>query len=242
MDLNRIEGQDLVNLIVVGAKSLASDFERINALNVFPVPDGDTGTNMKMTIEGGAQEGLKNKDKNIGKIAKVIARGMVLSARGNSGVITSQFFKGLSLGLDGYETVNVKEFAEAMVSGTKKSYSVVQNPTEGTILTVMREAGELALNHVTDKTTFPEYFKTYLEGAKVSLENTPNLLEVLKKAGVVDSGGAGFILIIEGMLKASLGEDIDSISSFNSNLVDNSSFDASVAVIGNKLVIFIVSP
>ena len=227
MDLNRIDGQDLVNLIVVGAKSLASDFERINALNVFPVPDGDTGTNMKMTIEGGAQEGLKNKDKNIGKIAKVIARGMVLSARGNSGVITSQFFKGLSLGLDGYETVNVKEFAEAMVSGTKKSYSVVQNPTEGTILTVMREAGELALNHVTDKTTFPEYFKTYLEGAKVSLENTPNLLEVLKKAGVVDSGGAGFILIIEGMLKASLGEDIDSISSFNSNLVDNSSFDAS---------------
>ena len=227
MDLYRIDGQDLATLVVVGAKALASDFERINALNVFPVPDGDTGTNMKMTIEGGAQEGIKNKEKSIGVVAKAIARGMVLSARGNSGVITSQFFKGLSLGLEGYDSVNVKEFANAMISGTKKSYSVVQNPTEGTILTVMREAGELALKHVTDKTTFPEYFKVYLEGAKISLENTPNLLEVLKKAGVVDSGGAGFILIIEGMLKASLGEDIDSVKGFSSNVVDNSSFDAS---------------
>lgn len=226
MDLNRIDGQDLATLIVMGAKNLANDFERINALNVFPVPDGDTGTNMKMTIEGGAQEGLKNKDKNIGAVAKAIARGMVLSARGNSGVITSQFFKGLSLGLEGKESVSVLEFADAMISGTKKSYSVVQNPTEGTILTVMREAGDLAKEHINAETTFPEYFKIYLEEAKVSLEHTPDLLEVLKKAGVIDSGGAGFCLIVEGMLKASLGEDIDSTVSFSSSIVDNSSFDA----------------
>ena len=226
MDLNRIDGQDLATLIVMGAKNLANDFERINALNVFPVPDGDTGTNMKMTIEGGAQEGLKNKDKNIGAVAKAIARGMVLSARGNSGGITSQFFKGLSLGLEGKESVSVLEFADAMISGTKKSYSVVQNPTEGTILTVMREAGDLAKEHINAETTFPEYFKIYLEEAKVSLEHTPDLLEVLKKAGVIDSGGAGFCLIVEGMLKASLGEDIDSTVSFSSSIVDNSSFDA----------------
>ncbi len=226
MDLYRIDGQDLATLIVMGARSLANDFERINALNVFPVPDGDTGTNMKMTIEGGAQEGLKNKDTNIGLVAKAIARGMVLSARGNSGVITSQFFKGLSLGLEGKDSVSVLEFADAMISGTKKSYSVVQNPTEGTILTVMREAGDLAKEHINENTTFPEYFKIYLEEAKVSLEHTPELLDVLKKAGVIDSGGAGFCLIIEGMLKASLGENIESSASFTSSIVDNSSFDA----------------
>ncbi|MCR5232066.1 MAG: DAK2 domain-containing protein [Acholeplasmatales bacterium] len=226
MDLYRIDGQDLVKLVVMGARALANDFERINALNVFPVPDGDTGTNMKMTIEGGAHEGLKNKDKNIGAVAKSIARGMVLSARGNSGVITSQFFKGLSLGLEGKDSVNVREFANAMISGTKKSYSVVQNPTEGTILTVMREAGDLALEHLNDDTTLPEYLKIYLEEAKVSLEHTPELLDVLKKAGVIDSGGAGFCLIIEGMLKASLGEEIVAGESSSTTIVDNSGFDA----------------
>lgn len=226
MDLYRIDGQDLVKLVVMGARALANDFERINALNVFPVPDGDTGTNMKMTIEGGAHEGLKNKDKNIGAVAKSIARGMVLSARGNSGVITSQFFKGLSLGLEGKDGVNVREFANAMISGTKKSYSVVQNPTEGTILTVMREAGDLALEHLNDDTTLPEYLKIYLEEAKVSLEHTPELLDVLKKAGVIDSGGAGFCLIIEGMLKASLGEEIVAGESSSTTIVDNSGFDA----------------
>ena len=226
MILNKVDGQDYVSLIVAGARSLANDVDRINALNVFPVPDGDTGTNMKMTIEGGASQGLGNKETNLGVISKNIARSMVLSARGNSGVITSQFFKGLSIGFEGKESVDVKGFAEAMLEGTKKSYSVVQIPTEGTILTVMREAGEAAYKALTDSMTLPEYLKIYLEAAKVSLEHTPELLAVLKEAGVIDSGGAGFCLIIEGMLKASLGEEVLASKDSTINVVDHSGFNA----------------
>ena len=226
MILNKVDGQDYVSLIVAGARSLANDVDRINALNVFPVPDGDTGTNMKMTIEGGASSGLGMKETNLGTISKNMARSMVLSARGNSGVITSQFFKGLSIGFEGKESVDVKGFAEAMLEGTKKSYSVVQIPTEGTILTVMREAGEAAYKSLTDSMTLPEYLKIYLEAAKVSLEHTPELLAVLKEAGVIDSGGAGFCLIIEGMLKASLGEEVLASKDSNISVVDHSGFNA----------------
>ena len=226
MILNKVDGQDYVSLIVAGARSLANDVDRINALNVFPVPDGDTGTNMKMTIEGGASSGLGMKETNLGTISKNMARSMVLSARGNSGVITSQFFKGLSIGFEGKESVDVKGFAEAMLEGTKKSYSVVQIPTEGTILTVMREAGEAAYKALTDSMTLPEYLKIYLEAAKVSLEHTPELLAVLKEAGVIDSGGAGFCLIIEGMLKASLGEEVLASKDSTINVVDHSGFNA----------------
>ena len=226
MILNKVDGQDYVSLVVAGARSLANDVDRINALNVFPVPDGDTGTNMKMTIEGGASSGLGMKETNLGTISKNMARSMVLSARGNSGVITSQFFKGLSIGFEGKESVDVKGFAEAMLEGTKKSYSVVQIPTEGTILTVMREAGEAAYKALTDSMTLPEYLKIYLEAAKVSLEHTPELLAVLKEAGVIDSGGAGFCLIIEGMLKASLGEEVLASKDSTINVVDHSGFNA----------------
>lgn len=226
MILNKVDGQDYVTLVVAGARCLANDFERINALNVFPVPDGDTGTNMKMTIEGGASEGLKSKETKIGLISKQMARSMVLSARGNSGVITSQFFKGLSLGFEGKDEVDVKGFAEAMLEGTKKSYSVVQNPTEGTILTVMREAGLASYKRLTDSMTLPEYLEIYLEEAKISLEHTPELLSVLKDAGVIDSGGAGFCLIIEGMLKASKDEVVEASSASNISVIDNSGFDA----------------
>ena len=226
MILNKVNGQDYVSLVVAGARSLANDVDRINALNVFPVPDGDTGTNMKMTIEGGASSGLGMKETNLGIISKNMARSMVLSARGNSGVITSQFFKGLSIGFEGKESVDVKGFAEAMLEGTKKSYSVVQIPTEGTILTVMREAGEAAYKALTDSMTLPEYLKIYLEAAKVSLEHTPELLAVLKEAGVIDSGGAGFCLIIEGMLKASLGEEVLASKDSTINVVDHSGFNA----------------
>ena len=226
MILNKVNGQDYVSLVVAGARSLANDVDRINALNVFPVPDGDTGTNMKMTIEGGASSGLGMKETNLGIISKNMARSMVLSARGNSGVITSQFFKGLSIGFEGKESVDVKGFAEAMLEGTKKSYSVVQIPTEGTILTVMREAGEAAYKALTDSMTLPEYLRIYLEAAKVSLEHTPELLAVLKEAGVIDSGGAGFCLIIEGMLKASLGEEVLASKDSTINVVDHSGFNA----------------
>lgn len=221
-----INGLDLKAMVEKGAKCLFKDMERINALNVFPVPDGDTGTNMVMTIDGGAK--INKEENNISEISKTIARAMVLSARGNSGVILSQFFKGVSIGLDGKEKATVREFAEAMISGTKKSYSVVSNPTEGTILTVMREAGENAYKDLNDETTLEQYLQSYLKHAKVSLANTPELLPVLKKANVIDSGGAGFVLVIEGMLYAVRGLDIDveNERTLSKTLVDTSGFNA----------------
>lgn len=225
MNLYSINGENLAQMVSYGAAWLALDVDRINALNVFPVPDGDTGTNMKMTIDGGAK--INNVPKHIGEASKQIARSMVLSARGNSGVILSQFFKGLSLGLEHFDEIDVKGFANAMVSGTRRSYSVVTKPTEGTILTVMREAGSEALKNLTSEMNLADYLKMYLNYANKALAKTPDLLPVLKKAGVIDSGGAGFILVIEGMLKAVLGEEIENAQAkTNTQSIDTSNFNA----------------
>ncbi len=205
---NTINGLDFIKMVKFGARFLASDLDKVNSLNVFPVPDGDTGTNMKMTIEGGISEVENLNEPAIGVLAKKLARGMVMCARGNSGVILSQFFRGISTGLADKSEATLKDFAEALIAGTKRSYSVVNNPTEGTMLTVMREAGENAIKDIKNDMSFSDYLSIYLNYAKISLDNTPNLLPVLKKAGVIDSGGYGLTLIIEGMLKSALGEDI----------------------------------
>ena len=201
MILFELDGTQYANMVAMGSKNLLSDIERVNALNVFPVPDGDTGTNMRMTIEGGVEDGLKTISNSIGEVSKLMSRSMTLNARGNSGVILSQYFRGISQALDGLEKASVKQFAESLISGTKRAYKVVQNPTEGTILTVVREAGEAALNDYRDGMNLTEYLNIYLKYAKESLERTPDLLPVLKKAGVVDSGAVGLILIFEGFVK-----------------------------------------
>ena len=218
---NTINGIDFINMVKFGAQMLVSDLDKVNSLNVFPVPDGDTGTNMQMTIEGGISEVENLNEPSIGILAKKLARGMVMNARGNSGVILSQFFRGISTALADKNEANLNDFANALISGAKRSYSVVTNPTEGTMLTVMREAGDKAIKDIKDEMSFSDYLKIYLNYAKISLDNTPNLLPVLKKAGVIDSGGYGFNLIIEGMLKATLGEKIEAnlndIPRFNEN-------------------------
>ena len=208
--MEKINGQLFRNLFINGYNSLINDVDRINELNVFPVPDGDTGTNMKMTMDGGFNAVNNNKTLDLGQLVKDLSRGMVFSARGNSGVILSQFFKGLSLGLGELTEASVDEFAKAMLSGVSQAYKVVNNPTEGTILTVMREASQYA--HDALATTFEEYFKTYVIEANKSLINTPELLPVLKKANVVDSGGAGFLLIVKGMAMALGGEMIEVVN------------------------------
>ena len=223
MDSKIIDGLDFLELVKCATENLIKDVERINSLNVFPVPDGDTGTNMRMTLEGGISEASAQNEKNLGVCSKNIAKGMILSGRGNSGVILSQFFKGISNGFKGLEKANAKEFANAFLEATKRSYQVVQNPTEGTILTVMREAGEFVSNNVNEDTTIPELLELYLSQAKKTLDKTPELLPVLKKAGVIDSGGAGLCLVIEGMLLRSKGEKIseesilDKKETFNKN-------------------------
>ena len=197
-----LDGQTFKTLVTNGCQSLINDIDRINALNVFPVPDGDTGTNMRMTIEGGVKAILAIDTNSIGEMSKKLSRAMTMSARGNSGVILSQFFKGLSLGLEGKDAVNAEELAIAFDCGVKQAYKVVQKPTEGTMLTVMREATEVANKNAATFESIEDFFACFIKEAHASLDRTPELLPVLKEAGVIDSGGAGYNRIIEGMIAA----------------------------------------
>ncbi len=203
-----LDGAGYKDLVTNGCASLRKNSKIVDALNVFPVPDGDTGINMRMTIESGANE-IKNFDENnIYAVAKKFSRGMLMGARGNSGVILSQFFRGVYKGLADKVEVNAVELAEAFKSGVAQAYKAVMKPVEGTILTVAREATEYVNSIVTKEFSIEKFFEEFLKEANASLERTPDILPVLKDAGVVDSGGAGFIYIIEGMYKALKGEYI----------------------------------
>ena len=195
-----INGSCYKNAVISGANNIISHKEEINALNIFPVPDGDTGTNMSMTIAG-AVEALENMDsQNVSEIASATASAMLKSARGNSGVILSLLFRGIANGLKGAAVVDGKELSAAMREGVTTAYKAVMNPTEGTILTVARmacEAGELVSETEDDAVAV---FGTICSAANTALESTPDMLPVLKKAGVVDAGGKGLCLIFEGML------------------------------------------
>lgn len=202
MATEKITAQIFQNMIAGGANRLAEHVEEINDLNVFPIPDGDTGINMSMTMNGGAVKNTSDATR-LEDVAKRIADGMLMGARGNSGVILSQFFAGIADGLGGLEEAGVEDLAKAFESGVRRAYSAVLTPVEGTILTVMREATEKASK--TNVATAEEYFLTFITEARRSLQKTPELLIDLRKAGVVDSGGAGLLCIAEGMYRA-LGE------------------------------------
>lgn len=204
MEQTRLDGALYKQLICAGAANLQRHEEEINDLNVFPIPDGDTGSNMLMTIMGGVHE-VESQD--LGEVAKEVANGMLLSARGNSGVILSQFFDGIAVGFSGVESAETEDMFTAFDKGVKSAYEAVEVPTEGTILTVMKEATEYACKK---KATTPiQFIQNFLAEARRSLERTPELLKVLKEAGVVDSGGAGLVYIVEGMEKALSGESLD---------------------------------
>lgn len=202
MNIKNMNGLLFKSLVESGANNLANDYRRIDDLNVFPVPDGDTGTNMKMTFMAGVNELKVEKLESMDKMSKKLSRGLLMGARGNSGVILSQLFRGLNKGFEGNDTVNAVSLAKGFRGGVEQAYKSVMNPVEGTMLTVAREATEHLESVVTEDMTVNEALKIYLDAAYVSLDNTPNLLDKLKEAGVVDSGGAGYILIIEGMYKA----------------------------------------
>jgi DAK2 domain fusion protein YloV len=204
-----IDGNLLKLLITNGTIALRNDHQRINELNVFPVPDGDTGSNMQSTMMSGVKaiEALENE--SVEKIAKSLSRGLLMGARGNSGVILSQLFSGFAKVFQGKETVSTREFVEGMVQGVKQAYGAVTNPVEGTILTVAREAAEKALEVATDDAGLYDVMQVYVQEAYDSLDRTPDLLAVLKEAGVIDSGGAGFNVIIDGMILALEGEILE---------------------------------
>lgn len=207
--MNTLNGETFAQMVISGYKAIKLQYQKINDLNVFPVPDGDTGTNMTATMNGGIIAMSKADLSNISDVALKLSNGMLLGARGNSGVILSQFFAGISDGLQGLETANAIQVASALRSGVNKAYSAVIKPVEGTILTVAREGCTYALDNVEKAADIGELFQMALRKMKTSLEGTPELLPVLKEAGVIDSGGAGLVAIIDGFTKYLNGEEIE---------------------------------
>ena len=203
--MKTLDGILFARMVCSGAANLKAHAKEINDLNVFPIPDGDTGDNMLLTMMGGVHHDDATSDA-LNEMASRVSSGMLLSARGNSGVILSQFFEGLKNGFSGLHSADTKEIGEAFRQGVIQAYSSVMTPTEGTILTVVREATEYACAQNTD--TAEAFLNAFIDEAKRSLARTPDLLPVLKKAGVVDSGAAGLIYIVDGMMKAVVGEDI----------------------------------
>ncbi len=204
-----LDGEMLVKMIRGGAANLRSNAREVNDLNVFPVPDGDTGDNMSMTMEGGAAalEGIDTS--NLTDVVQKLSQGMLLGARGNSGVILSQFFAGMNSTLASCDEADVYTVCEALNSGVKQAYASVITPTEGTILTVAREAVEYATSQLDENSTLGSLFADLLDEMYNSLQRTPEVLSVLKEAGVVDSGGAGLYYIAQGFCKTLQGEEIE---------------------------------
>lgn len=207
--MKSINGLMLKQMIISGANNLFNCYPEVDALNVFPVPDGDTGTNMNLTISSGAKEVANRNDEGVYDIAKSFSKGLLMGARGNSGVILSQIFRGFSKSLEGKKVINALDLADAFVMGKEIAYKAVMRPVEGTILTVIREASDALFNQVKKDMSIEQCFKILLEEARLSLKRTPELLPVLKEVGVVDSGGAGLLKILEGFEKALQGNVVE---------------------------------
>ena len=218
--MEKINGLVLAEMIDLGSKNLAKNAEKINALNVFPVPDGDTGTNMNLSMSSGAKETAANVVENIGELGKSFSKGLLMGARGNSGVILSQLFRGMSQHIADKKEVNAKEFAEAIQNGVSIAYKAIIKPVEGTILTVAREAAEAGLKAAENSDSVVEVMEAIYAEAQASLKRTPDLLPILKEVGVVDSGGQGLVCVYQGFVAALKGEKIEGLESVETNVVD----------------------
>lgn len=209
--MKNIDGKLFKEMVVTGAIVLHNNHPEINALNVFPVPDGDTGTNMSLTFSAGASEIEKLDSTDIYEVAKKLSKGLLMGARGNSGVILSQIFRGVSMAFEGKKEVNAVELAQAFKNGAKVAYKAVMRPVEGTILTVIREASDAVVQYAQEGMEIEDVFSYFVKEAEESLERTPELLPVLKEVGVVDSGGAGLLLVFTGFMAALAGEEIERV-------------------------------
>lgn len=218
--MEKINGLVLAEMIDLGSKNLAKNAEKINALNVFPVPDGDTGTNMNLSMSSGAKETAANVVENIGELGKSFSKGLLMGARGNSGVILSQLFRGMSQYIADKKEVNAKEFAEAIQNGVSIAYKAIIKPVEGTILTVAREAAEAGVKASDNTTSVVEVMEAIYAEAQASLKRTPELLPILKEVGVVDSGGQGLVCVYQGFVAALKGEKIEGLEAVETNVVD----------------------
>ena len=207
-----INGATLKSMIITGAKLLDVNKANVDALNVFPVPDGDTGTNMSLTIQSAVKEVVNCNSNKIADIAEAAIKGALRGARGNSGVITSQIIRGMFSILKKTEEVDVKTFAQAIMNGAEVAYGAVTAPKEGTMLTVIRMMAEHASSCYRKQKDFESFFTEIINAGNKAVDLTPSLLPVLKKAGVVDAGGKGLMFIFEGMNKALLGEVVSAES------------------------------
>ena len=210
--MNKINAIDFKGMIKSACANLENHASEIDALNVFPVPDGDTGTNMSMTFNNGYAELAKADSDNVSELAKIFSRGLLMGARGNSGVITSQIFRGFYQSINGKQELETPDVSIAFENGTRVAYKAIMKPVEGTILTVIREASWYA-NHdyETENLDLLTYFKRLVQYAKESIERTPEYLPILKEVGVVDSGGTGLLRILEGMLLYIEGQPVEFI-------------------------------
>lgn len=204
--ITKITNVEFGKMINAAATALAANADKINKLNVFPVPDGDTGTNMSLSMASGAQYERDALDTNIGALAKATSKGLLMGARGNSGVILSQIFRGFSNSVDGKETLSARDLADALMTGAQVAYKSVMKPTEGTILTVIREAASKANKIVDETDDVVELMSAVNEAAQSALASTPDLLPVLKQVGVVDSGGQGLVFVLKAFYQALSGD------------------------------------
>lgn len=200
MEFNKIDGKRFYYMLVNASNRLEEQKEYVNSLNVFPVPDGDTGTNMSMTFRSAISEIAKMESNSIGEISKKLSKGALMGARGNSGVILSQILRGVAKALDGKDEANSSEFADSLMEGSRSAYKAVMRPTEGTILTIIRTAGETAVK--SENTDITNLLKEVCTHTEIMLKKTPEMLPALKKANVVDSGGMGLLIIFKGMYEA----------------------------------------
>ncbi len=209
MEVTEITAAKFQDMVRIGAHRLTKNAEFVNSLNVFPVPDGDTGTNMGLSFGSGAKAVNESNATNVGELAQSLAKGLLMGARGNSGVITSQLFRGFASSVAGKEALTAQNLTAALMSGVETAYKAVMKPVEGTILTVAREAARAANKQSKETTDAVVILQAVVAAAKKALAKTPDLLPVLKEVGVVDSGGQGLVFIYEGFLEGLSGEVVD---------------------------------
>ncbi|WP_442853755.1 DAK2 domain-containing protein [Bacillus sp. FJAT-27245] len=206
--MKALNGIQFAEMVIQGANHLAANAKLVDSLNVFPVPDGDTGTNMNLSMTSGAKEVKNNVQEHIGKVGTALSKGLLMGARGNSGVILSQLFRGFSKAIENKDTISGKEFAAALETGVETAYKAVMKPVEGTILTVAKDSARKGVQAAKSTDDIIEIMEAVLSESKASLKRTPDLLPVLKEVGVVDSGGQGLVFVYEGFLAELKGEKL----------------------------------
>ncbi|MGG3913181.1 DAK2 domain-containing protein [Rossellomorea vietnamensis] len=216
MSITSLEGKRFAQMVIQGATKLSANAQLVDALNVFPVPDGDTGTNMNLSMTSGAKEVQNHIQDHIGNVATALSKGLLMGARGNSGVILSQLFRGFGKAIEGKESLSSAEFANALQTGVETAYKAVMKPVEGTILTVAKEAARKGVSVAETESDFVKLMQAIVDEAQASLNRTPDLLPVLKEVGVVDSGGQGLLFVYEGFLAELKGEKVSDQASLPS--------------------------